>query len=190
VLVAQVVQNQPGGDADNALKLLERLYEAAEKAGWTNHVIQVLLLRGQLRYLLGERADGLADVSTALRLAQPGGYIRTFLDHGNLMEDMLRSIRAAGETANYRQNLLSAFNKTGQLKSESQLIEPLTRRELEVLRLLNTHLSTPEIAQELYISVNTVRSHIKNIYGKLNVNRRIAAVQRSEELGLLARKNI
>ena len=190
VLVAQVVQNQPGSDADIAFKLLERLYEAAEKAGWTNHVIQVLILKGQLRYLLGERADGLADLSTALRLAEPGGYIRIFVDHGSLMEDMLRSVPAAGETANYRQNLLSAFKKTGQIKPGSQLIEPLTRRELEVLRLLNTHLSTPEIAQELYISVNTVRSHIKNIYGKLNVNRRIAAVQRAEELGLLARKNI
>jgi LuxR family maltose regulon positive regulatory protein len=67
----------------------------------------------------------------------------------------------------------------------SPLIEPLSERELEVLRLLNTPLSQPEIAERLYISVNTVRSHVKHIYGKLSVHARSAAVERAEELGLL-----
>jgi LuxR family maltose regulon positive regulatory protein len=65
------------------------------------------------------------------------------------------------------------------------LLEPLSERELEVLRLLATGRSNPEIGQELFIATSTVRSHLKNIYGKLNVHRRWDAVQRAEELGLL-----
>jgi LuxR family maltose regulon positive regulatory protein len=130
----------------------------------------------------GERA--LAALGRALTLAEPGGYVRIFTDEGVPMGELLLKAIASGVVASYASELLAALEEETKPPSSS-LIEPLSERELEVLRLLTTSLSSTEIAQELFISVNTVRSHIKSIYGKLNVHRRRDAVQRARELGLL-----
>jgi LuxR family maltose regulon positive regulatory protein len=123
-----------------------------------------------------------------LSLAEPEGYVRIFVDEGEPMAELLRHAASRGIAPTYVAKLLAAFEVEGLAVSPSNLqplIEPLSERELEVLRLLTTHLSSTEIADELVISVNTVRSHIKSIYSKLNVHSRMDAVQRAKELELL-----
>jgi LuxR family maltose regulon positive regulatory protein len=140
----------------------------------------------------------MAVLERALSLAEPGGYIRLFADEGPSMARLLREAAAHGFAPKYIAKLLAAFaaktpgeQRTPETASfpsvsaQSSLVEPLSERELEVLRLLAAGLSNPEIAQELYIAVSTVRSHAKSIYGKLNVHGRWEAVQRAQELGLL-----
>jgi len=125
--------------------------------------------------------------------------VRIFIDEGPPMGVLLRQAATRGIAADYVSNLLATWDEEtkdqGQTTKERDssfvhrpspvLVEPLSERELQVLRLLSTHLSSREMARELVISPHTVRSHIKSIYSKLNVHRRADAVERAEELGLL-----
>ncbi|MCP5085992.1 MAG: hypothetical protein GY952_04185 [Rhodobacteraceae bacterium] len=162
--------------------LLNRLLEAAEEAGWVHESIKILILQAMARQAAGELAEATAVLSRALTLAEPGGYIRLFIDEGEPMRQLLRRV-----PSDYTRRLLMEMNG-GERKTAvftpSPLIDPLSQRELDVLRLLNTHLSSTEIAKELFIAPSTVRSHIKNIYSKLNVHSRTEAVARAEELNL------
>ena len=133
----------------------------------------------------------LASLQRALTLAEPEGYIRIFIDEGPPMASLLSAFMKQGAAAkqgiapSYVRRLLAAVNKTEDSTLVTQgLIEPLSERELEVLRLLGTDLGGPEIARELVVSLNTVRTHTKNIYAKLGVNNRRAAVRRARELDL------
>jgi LuxR family maltose regulon positive regulatory protein len=118
-------------------------------------------------------------------LAEPEGYVRIFVDEGPPMASLLRVAAKQGIARTYVRRLLAAVNKTKDGAPASQaLIEPLSERELDVLRLLATDLGGPEIARELVVSLNTVRTHTKNIYAKLGVNNRRAAVRRAAELDL------
>jgi len=142
----------------------------------------------------------------ALRLAEPGGYVRTFLDEGEamrtLLQDCLAQIEDNPRLAAYANRLLAAFPPAPLRSGDSRvsdapegkgienpppaaLVEALTGRELDVLRLLCAGLTSGEIAVELYLSVHTVRTHIKNIYGKLGASRRLEAVQRAAALKLI-----
>jgi LuxR family maltose regulon positive regulatory protein len=104
------------------------------------------------------------------------------------MASILRAAAKQGITRNYTHRLLSAINKTeGKPPAKQDLIEPLSERELDVIRLLGTDLDGPDIARQLVVSLNTVRTHTKNIYAKLGVNNRRAAVRRAQELDLLSR---
>jgi LuxR family maltose regulon positive regulatory protein len=129
-------------------------------------------------------------------MAEPEGYVRVFIGEGAPMGDLLAMILTAqrGETslrlASYVSQLLSALGGKTPVERpatppSSVLVEPLSDREMEVLRLLNTALPTPEIAKELFVSANTIRSHVKSIYGKLNAHGRIDALERARELKLL-----
>ena len=119
----------------------------------------------------------------ALEIGERAGYLRTFLDQGQPIRELLGKTPSTG----YVRSLLAAFEgPVLQRKEKPQpLIDPLSERELEVLRLLSTNLTTPEMAEELFIGVNTVRSHIKSIYGKLGVHKRSEAVGSAKELRLL-----
>ncbi|HAW51381.1 MAG TPA: hypothetical protein DCX54_03480 [Flavobacteriales bacterium] len=199
VLIAQGLQDPSGPYLDQAEKLLDRLQKAAEKADWVHETIKILILKGLLFWTAGEKERSVDVLIQSLTLAEPGGYVRIFVDEGGPMEDLLSYILLKGgmrkeddtKISAYADRLLKTMQKEKQelpfLESRemSNLAEPLSYRELEVLRFLNTLLSSTEIAQELSISANTVRFHIKNIYGKLSVNRRADAVQRAKELGIL-----
>jgi LuxR family maltose regulon positive regulatory protein len=132
-------------------------------------------------------------LARALSLAEPGGFRRIFLDEGEPMAGLLRQAAKRGVAPTYVAKLLAAFEELAPPGVEAQpshphaqpLIEPLSERELDVLRLLAAGMSNPEIADALYIAVSTVRSHCKNIYSKLNVHKRWDAVQRGQELGLI-----
>jgi LuxR family maltose regulon positive regulatory protein len=184
VLIARAMQQPSGPHLNEALRLLGRLLEAAEAAGWVHEAIKVLILQALALQARGDRKEALAALARALTLAEPAGYVRTFIDEGAPMGTLLRQAVARGIAVDYVGKLLAVLESETR-PSPSPLIEPLSEREMEVLRLLTTSLSSTEIAQELFISVNTVRSHIKSIYDKLNVHRRRDAVQRARELGLL-----
>jgi LuxR family transcriptional regulator, maltose regulon positive regulatory protein len=183
VLLAQHTTARDEGALHDATGLLQRLLEAAEVGGRTGSVIEISVLQA---LAAGGVSDALVTLERALSLAEPQGYIRIFVDEGAPMAALLRAAAKEGIARNYVRRLLAALTKTDSDSPTDQgLIEPLSERELEVLRLLATDLSGPGIARTLVVSLNTVRTHTKNIYTKLDVNDRRAAVRRAGELNLL-----
>jgi LuxR family maltose regulon positive regulatory protein len=134
---------------------------------------------------LGDASQAMACLERALALAEPEGYARFFLDEGQAMMKLLRQAASRDVAPGYARTLLAAFVTPARDMPTGPLVEPLSERERQVLQWLATDLSGPEIAEKLIVSVNTVRFHTKNIYGKLGVNRRRQAVARAESLGLL-----
>jgi LuxR family maltose regulon positive regulatory protein len=189
VALAKVLMAQ--GRLDESLGLLARLLKMAEAAGAMAASIGIFILQALVLWAPGEGDQALAALERALCLAEPEGYVRIFIDEGAPMGVLLRQAAVRGIKLDYVNKLLAALESETSDKRQrprlapSSLVEPLSERELEVLRLLTTHLSSTEIAQELVISVSTVRSHIKNVYGKLDVHTRADAVRRARELDLL-----
>jgi LuxR family maltose regulon positive regulatory protein len=177
-----------GGQAAvrDAVVLLERLLTAAEASARAGSVNEILVLQALAHEAQGHRAQALLCLERALTQARPEGYVRLFLDEGPPMVALLRVAARHGTTSDdVRRLLLSpSAGHTAPAVAEP-LTQSLTRRELEVLRLLKTELSGPEIARELFVSLNTLRTHNKHIFGKLEVSSRPAAVRRAEERGLL-----
>lgn len=177
-----LAQNMP----DRALSLLERIDALAQAQGRIESVIEARALAALVLAALGERAQALAALRESLALARPEGYIRIFVDEGAPMSALLRQI--SGELRPYAAQVLAAIGGSGDSdapESSAVLIEPLTERELEVLRALAAGLSNRAIAQQLYVSVATVKVHLKHIYGKLAVSSRTEALARAHTLRLL-----
>ena len=171
-----------------AAQLLERLLLAAEEGERTGRVIEILVLRALAHQALGDIPAALAALERALTSAEPEGYVRVFVDEGQPMTSLLRASAKQGIRRDYARRLLvGAWAAEHDGPVEQSLIEPLSERELDVLRLLGSELDGPAIARELMVSLNTVRTHTKSIYTKLGVNSRRAAVRRAEELELLSR---
>jgi len=188
LLLAQHAADRSTGSVDAAAGLLDRLLVAAEGGGRTGAVIESLALQALAGRLRGDVAGALAPLERALALAEPQGYVRIFVDEGRPMADLLTAAAARGSSPRYVQRLLSALGAApSTARPQHGLVEPLSEREIAVLRLLGTELNGPEIARELVVSLHTVRSHTKNIYAKLAVNNRRAAVRRAEDLHLLPR---
>jgi len=193
-----LAQYQSDGDEHfiaEAMGLLERLLDAAEVGERTGRAIEILVVQALAYQLHGDIPGALIPLERALTLAEPEGYVRMFVDEGPAMAQLLRALAAQGIMPAYTGKLLAACDAQEQERSDDSalptvlasqpLIEPLSERELEVLRLLRSELSGPEIARELVVALSTVRTHTKTIYSKLDVNSRRAAVKRAEELGLI-----
>ena len=187
VLLARYTAERADRSNHEATRLLERLLRAAEEGARTGSVIEILVLQALAHQTQGDIPAALASLQRALMLSEPEGYVRVFVDEGPPMASLLRAVAKQGIAPNYVRRLLAALNKTDDSTPVTQgLIDPLSERELVVLRLLGTDLNGPEIARELIVSVNTVRTHTKNIYAKLGVTNRRAAVRRAQELRLLS----
>jgi LuxR family maltose regulon positive regulatory protein len=196
-----IAQERP----DEALALLESVQSILDQRERQQLVIEVQILkalalsaraRSQATVQDADLAQAVDALERALYLAEPGGYVRMFVDEGQPMARLLREAATREVAVAYVNRLLGVLEgEVGRqevvwtipplIGDHPDLAEPLSEREMEVLRLLASRLSVPEIAQELFISVHTVRSHVKSIYGKLAVHRRTDAVQRAEELDLL-----
>jgi LuxR family maltose regulon positive regulatory protein len=178
-----------------ALSLLDRLLQEAEEHGRLGSVIGILPVRAVALQRFGESARAVQDLERALALGEPEGYVRVFADEGAPMATLLRRARARGIFPEYAANLLDAFGDrsetaggVGPVLPEAANgvpgapIEPLTRREQQVLRLLVEEVSNQEIARRLFITVGTVKKHVYNIFGKLGVRNRTEAVAKVKTL--------
>lgn len=198
--LARVLLAQARADGDDralgaAQRLLERLEQAAAAGGRAGSVMEALLLQALAHQARGDLVSATVPLDRALRLAEPEGYVRLFLDEGAPLAQLLRAAAAHSRLPGLAGRLLAAFDSEPSSSpgasarpsagAAPQLIEPLSQRELDVLRLFRADLSGPEIAGELVIALSTLRTHTKHIYGKLGVNGRRAAVSRAIELGLL-----
>jgi LuxR family maltose regulon positive regulatory protein len=173
-----LAQNRPGG----ACTLLADLERLAQEDGHCRQLITHYIQHALAQQMLGAQEGALACLEQALRLAAPEDYVRAFLDEGPLVADLLPNVRHVAPA--FVDALLQGL--AGETKAaESPLIEPLSERELEVLRLLAQDLTSPQIARELVIAVSTVRSHLKSIYRKLDAHSRYEAVERAKALRLL-----
>ena len=149
--------------------MLDRLLAAAEAGGRGSSVIEILAVQALAFDARGDTASALDALRRAVALAQPEGYVRVFAFLG----PRLQALREALTTGAVRPG-----------PQQPGLVDPLSDRELDVLRLLRSDLSGPDIARELMVSLNTMRTHTKSIYTKLGVNNRREAVRRADELGL------
>ncbi|MEQ7739503.1 LuxR C-terminal-related transcriptional regulator, partial [Escherichia coli] len=169
-----------------ALSLLDRLLESASSGGRAGSVIEIRTLQALALQQHGNPGAALAALTEATALAEPEGYVRIFADEGPPMASLLRAALKRSGTSPYLRRLLAAIeSRHDTAPATPGLVEPLSDREQDVLRLLGTDLSGPAIASELSVSLNTVRTHTSRIYAKLNVNNRRAAVRRARQLNLL-----
>ena len=172
----------------DASGLLDRLATAAESGGRTGSLLEILVLQAFARRESDDEPGALAILERALTLAEPEGYVRVFVGEGAPMRSLLGGVARRHDDWAYVQRLLATDEPPDQSSPTRQgLVEPLSERELEVLRLLATDLNGPDIARELVVSLNTLRTHTKHIYAKLGVNSRRAAVRQAHELDLLTR---
>ena len=188
LILAQGAHDRSDDRIGEAIDLLERLLAAADDGGRTGSVIEILVVQALARRARNDAPGAQASLERAVALAEPEGYVRVVADEGQAMAALLRLAAQQRDASSYLRRLLAAtVTPASRAPVDQRLIESLSERELEVLRLLESDLDGPDIARELTVSLATVRTHTGNIYAKLGVNNRRAAVRRAAELGLLSR---
>ncbi len=195
VLLAEYARDQVDSAIGDAMRLLDRLMLAAENGRRMGSVIEIEILQALAHQAQDQLDPALVTLEHALRLAEPEGYVRVFVDEGPPMAQLLSEAAARGIMPDYTRKLLAAFeavhhSNTGQLPvvtkpTRQPLDEPLSERELEILRLIAQGFSNREISERLYLALDTVKGHNSRIFAKLAVQRRTEAVARARELGLL-----
>jgi LuxR family maltose regulon positive regulatory protein len=193
-----IAQHRAGSGSGLAqvLAYLDEQFSYIQARGWTELMIDGSLVQAMALQAQGKLAQATTSLERALALAEPGRWVRIFVDEGRPMADLLRGIAAKGNAQAYANRLLAALKADEQVTTRARtqassagaaagLVESLSERELDVLRLLPSDLSSAEIARALYVSVTTVRSHIGHIYSKVDVHSREEAEQRGQALGLL-----
>jgi ATP/maltotriose-dependent transcriptional regulator MalT len=192
VLLARYPVDRTDRSIHGAVGLLERLLQAAQEGRRMGNVLEILLLQALAHQAQGDLPAALVPLERALTLAEPEGYVRSFVDEGSPMAVLLEEAAKHGIAPNYVRQLLAAFEAEKQQSENTSypppaqpLIEPLSPRELEVLHLIAQGLSNQEISERLFLALGTVKGHNQQIFGKLQVQRRTEAVARARELGLL-----
>jgi LuxR family maltose regulon positive regulatory protein len=183
------------GDTSAALAVLEPLRQQMKARGWQDKQLKATVLQAVALHAHGEKAKAVQLLGDALALAEPGGFIRIFVDEGAPMAQLLSEAAARGIMPDYIAKLLAAFEaerQAGEGKPylppappAQPLIEPLSQRELEILQLIAQGFSNREIGERLFLALDTVKGHARRIYGKLQVQRRTEAIARARELDLL-----
>ena len=179
-------------DPSSALAALAPWRRQVEAKGWKDERLKVMVLQAVALHAHGEKNKAVQLLSDALALAEPGGFIRLFVDEGLPMAQLLSEAAAHGIMPDYVGKLLAVFEAEEQKSADKSvlppaqpLIEPLSQREMEVLRLMAQGLSNREISERLFLALSTVKGHNRIIFDKLQVQRRTEAVARARELGLL-----
>ncbi len=191
VLLAEYQSSDKEGTVRGALHLLDRLLVAAKEGRRIGSVIEISIVQALAQHARGSRSKALESLKRALYLAQPEGYLHVFINEGKPMAELLTSLTKSHENEvlkEYIGKLLSAFDNQRESATASPpqpLIDPLSQRELEVLRLVAQGLSNGEISRKLFLSESTVKGHNLRIFGKLGAKSRTEAVARARELGLL-----
>jgi LuxR family maltose regulon positive regulatory protein len=180
------------GNPSAALAVLEPLRQQVETKGWQDERLKVMVLQAVAARACGEKDQALHLLVDALTMAEPAGFIRLFLDEGLPMGALLSEAMALGRMPDFIRKLVAAFEAEKQQSENNSspppaqpLLEPLSKRELEVLRLVADGLSNQEISGRLFLALGTVKGHNLKIFAKLGVQRRTEAVARARELGLL-----
>ncbi|MDQ3930913.1 MAG: LuxR C-terminal-related transcriptional regulator, partial [Chloroflexota bacterium] len=180
------------GDTSAALAVLLPLRRQVEAKGWQDERLKVMVLQAVVHHAHGDLDMAVRMLGDALALARPEGFIRLFVDEGLPMAQLLSEAAAQGMMPDYAGMLLAVFeaerskrDDTSYLPPAPLLNEPLSKREVEVLQLIAQGLSNHEISERLFLARDTVKGHIKKIFGKLQVQRRTEAVARGREVGLL-----
>jgi LuxR family maltose regulon positive regulatory protein len=179
----------------DAARLLKRLHAAALTGGRAGSVIEIHVLEALVQATLNNTRAALDLLAQALAMAEPEGFLRVFLDHGSRVRDLLRHATSRGLAGEYTRRVLAAFDAPQRARDpalaarrapgHSDVVQPLTTRELEILRLIAAGLRNQEIADHLEISAATVKRHIANAYGKLGAGHRTEALNRAKDLELL-----
>jgi len=204
VRIAEGKARAGGAPIDQARQMLARLADRAQGGGRAGTLIEILALQAAACSVQGDAEGALEALGKSLQLAEPQGYVRVFLDEGTAIADLLRlgtarRVWRAPRLASYVDKLLQAHDEQTHAQprtasaqgsapagSPSPLVEPLTPRELQVLRLVAEGCSNREIARELVITLSTVKKHTGSIYGKLGVTSRTQALSRALQLGLIS----
>ncbi|SFC65152.1 LuxR family transcriptional regulator, maltose regulon positive regulatory protein [Nocardioides terrae] len=207
VLLAEHTSTGSRGPLDAAVGLLDRLLAAASDGGRVGSVIELEVLRAVAHDAAADRNAALEAIRHAVDLAETDGWVRVFVDAASALTPSLRELASRQPQSGYVHELLTAVTGSGSATEVADggaapgvgasptgppdpgavLVEALSDRELDVLRLLGSDLDGPAIARQLVVSLNTVRTHTKHIYTKLGVNNRRAAISRAHRLGLLSR---
>jgi len=170
-----------------AAQLLKRLLTSADKGGRVGSLIEILILLAISYSYQQDLSSAMSVLERALKLAQPEGYLRIFADEGDYLSVLLKEASIRGICPEYISVILEAINTPmdqNKTSSDQPLIEPLSRRELEVLELIMQGLSNREICDKLFIALDTVKGHNTRIYGKLGVKTRIMAIKEAGSLHL------
>ena len=189
VLIARGTANHDRAATEQARSLLDRLLDAAEKGGRIGSTIEILVLLSAMHDTRGDQPAAAAALREALRRAEREGHIRLFLHAGPALNGLLRSVANSDGRASYAARVLAAAELAQNAEAPARtrpgaLVDQLSDRELDVLRLLRSDLSGPDIARELHVSINTLRTHTRHIYTKLGATNRREALACATELGL------
>jgi ATP/maltotriose-dependent transcriptional regulator MalT len=187
------------GDATAALAALAPRRRQAEAKGWEDERLEAMVLQAVALQAHGDDDEAAQLLGEALALAEPGDFVRIFVDEGTPMARLLSEAAAHGIMPDYTGRLLAAFEAEEHKGEDGSylppappaqpLAEPLSRRELEVLRLIAQGLSNREIGMRLFLAVDTVKGHNRRIFGKLMVQRRTEAVAKARSLGILPHRD-
>ena len=178
------------GEVDQARKVLQKLAQVSEAGARTGTLVAVLAGLAMVAHAVGDMGTALATIDRALVLADPAGFVRTFLDEGRPMAELLTTLsrQATAASQPYIQRLRASFpeGETAPTAAGRQpLVDPLSKRELAVLRLMAAGDTNAQIAADLILAEGTVKKHTSNIFGKLGVNNRTQAILRAGQLGLI-----
>jgi len=195
VTLARIALAEVNVNFSDVVSSLERHLKLAETQNRLASQIEILIVLSLAFYAKGEQANAIALLEQALKLAKFEGYLRLFVDEGELMRLLIWDLRSALESSartevqplfGYVEKLLAGFSQPTQLqKSKTELIDPLSERELEVLQLIAQGLSNQELTRKLFVTLSTVKGHNLRIFAKLQAKSRTEAVARARELGLL-----